>query len=230
LNIPGLGEIEAVGFDIDGTLYKQWRLHLLMAFHFLRYNQFFLHYGLVRNEMHHMERLENFSEVQAELLARRIHCSVQETELRLKRIVYDGLSGYFNTIPCCKYVPETFRAFHDAGLKIAVLSDFPPEQKRELWGLKKYCDVILGTEDIGALKPAVYPFNVMAEKLGVVPGHILYIGNSVKYDVYGSKNAGMKSAFFEPFWRRLFHLPLREADISFNDYRQLQKIVLQYKK
>ena len=227
LNIPGLGEIEAVGFDIDGTLYRQWRLHLRMFFHFLRYNLFFLQYGLVRNEMHCMDRLENFSEIQAERLARRIHCSAEESKLRLQKIVYDGLSGYFKTIPCCKYVPETFRAFYDAGLKIALLSDFPPEQKGELWGLKKYCTVVLGTEDIGALKPSAYPFTVMAEKLGVAPEHILYIGNSVKYDVLGSKKAGMKSAYFEPYWRMLFHRPLKEADISFNDYRQLQKIVLQ---
>lgn len=227
MNIRGLGEIEAVGFDIDGTLYKQWQLHVRMAFHFFRYNQFFMHYGFVRNEMHRMDRLENFFDVQAERLAERIHCPVEETKLRLQRIVYDGLSVHFKTIPCCRYVPETFRAFHEAGLKIAVLSDFPPEQKGELWGLKKYCDVILGTEDIGALKPSVYPFRVMAEKLGVAPERILYVGNSIKYDVAGSKNAGMKSAYFEPFWRKLFHCPYRGADISFNDYRQLQKIVLQ---
>jgi HAD superfamily hydrolase (TIGR01549 family) len=227
LNIPELGEIEAVGFDIDGTLYKQWRLHVRMAFHFFRYNQFFLHYGLVRNEMHRMDTLENFFDVQAEQLAKRIHCSAEEAKKRLQEIVYDGLKGYFRTIPCCKYVPETFRAFHDAGLKIAVLSDFPPEQKGDLWGLRKYCDVILGSEDIGALKPSPYPFKVMAQKLGVAPEHILYVGNSIKYDIRGSKSAGMKAAYFESFWRRLFHRPLKGADISFNDYRQLQRIVLQ---
>jgi len=227
LNIPGLGEIEAVGFDIDGTLYKQWKLHVRMVFHFLRYNQFFMHYGLVRNDMHRQDRLENFFRVQSELLAARIHATPEETERRLRRIVYDGLKVHFKTIPCCKYVPETFAAFHDAGLKIALLSDFPPEQKGELWGLKKYCDVILGTEDIGALKPSAYPFNVMAEKLGVPPGHVLYVGNSIKYDVAGAKNAGMKAAFFEPLWRKIFRCPLKSADISFNDYRQLQRIVLQ---
>jgi HAD superfamily hydrolase (TIGR01549 family) len=227
LNIPGLGKIEAVAFDIDGTLYKQWQLHIRMVLHFCRYNQFFMKYGFVRNEMHRMERLENFWEVQAECLARRIHRSPEETQKLLTDIVYDGLSVYFETIPCCRYVPETFKAFHEAGLKIALLSDFPPEQKGGLWGLRKYCDAILGTEDIGALKPDPYSFLFMAEKLNVIPEHVLYVGNSIKYDVRGAKNAGMKSAFFEPLWRKLFHCPLKEADFSFSDYRQLQNFVLQ---
>jgi FMN phosphatase YigB (HAD superfamily) len=229
MNKPEPEEIQAVGFDIDGTLYRQWYLHIRMAFHFFRYNQFFLKYGFVRNDMHRMDRLDDFSRVQAECLAKRIHCSTEETERRLRQIVYEGLSGHFTKIPCCKYVPETFKAFHDAGIKIAILSDFPPEQKGELWGLKKYCDVILGTEAVGALKPSPVPFQVMADKLEVEPAHILYVGNSIKYDIRGAKNAGMKTAFFEPGWRSLLHCHLREADISFSDYRQLQRFVLQYK-
>ena len=40
MNIENLGEIKAVAFDIDGTLYKNWHLYLRMFFHLLRYNQF----------------------------------------------------------------------------------------------------------------------------------------------------------------------------------------------
>lgn len=227
MNIEGLGDIEAVGFDIDGTLYRQFRLHISMAFHFLRYNQFFLKYGLVRKDMHRMDKLDDFSDVQAGLMAERIHTTKDEAHRRLDRIVYEGLSSHFTRIPACREAPETIKAFHDAGLKIAILSDFPPSQKGDLWGILKYCDVVLGTEDIGALKPSSVPFKVMAQKLGVAPEHVLYVGNSVKYDIRGSKKAGMKSAYLEPFWRRLFHCPLREADISFGDYRQLKNIVLQ---
>ena len=226
--VKGLGEIKAVGFDIDGTLYRPYHLHARMAFHFFRYNQFFLKYGQVRSLMHKMERLNDFRKKQAEVLAASINCSVEDCEERLSRIVYDGLGKFFPSIPACRYVKETFEVFHNAGLKIALLSDFPPEQKGELWGIKPYCDVILGSEEIGALKPSSHPFMVMAEKLNVKAENILYVGNSVKYDVRGAKNAGMKSAFLEPFWRTLFHLPCKEADISFSNYRQLQKIVLQY--
>ena len=215
-----IGDIQAVAFDIDGTLYKPRDLHARMMFHFFRFNHFFLQYGIVRSKIHDMGVLDDFYATQAEMLAKRIGCSVETAEARLERIVYKGLSPFFESIPLCAHVEETFQAFHAAGLKIALMSDFPPEQKGSLWGLRKYCDVLLGTETTGALKPAVHPFRVLAE-------NILYVGNSVTYDVVGAKNAGMKAAHFEPLWRNLLGISSRKADISFCDYRQLRKIVLQ---
>ena len=64
-------------------------------------------------------------------------------------------------------------------------------------------------------------------EMGLKPQEILYVGNSAKYDVMGAKNAGMMTAYLEPFWRRLFRKPLKEADISFKDYRQFQKYALE---
>ncbi|MBP3709354.1 MAG: HAD family hydrolase [Treponema sp.] len=227
MQVRGLGEINAIGFDIDGTLYAPRYLHVRMALHFFRYNQLFLKYGFVRRDMHKLGKVDNFMEVQDALLAKRIGCSVEDARERLQRIVYHGLGKFFKSIPPRKYVHEAFKAFRDAGLKIGILSDFPPEQKGDLWGLREYCDVLLGTESTGALKPSSHPFLVMAEKLDVAPEHILYVGNSVKYDVRGAKNAGMKTALIEPRWHTLFGCTCKEADISFNTYRQLRKIVLQ---
>ena len=222
-----IGDIRAVAFDIDGTLYKPCDLHARMMFHFFRFSQFFLQYGIVRSKIHDMGVLDDFYATQAAMLAKRIGCSIETAEERLERIVYKGLSPFFESIPLCAHVEETFQAFHDAGLKIALMSDFPPEQKGSLWGLRKYCNVLLGTETCGALKPSTHPFRVLAEKLDIAPEHILYVGNSVKYDVIGAKNAGMKAAHFEPRWRNLLRMSSRKADISFCDYRQLRKIVLQ---
>ncbi len=225
--VKGLGEIQAVAFDIDGTLYSQWRLHVRAWQTYARHGVFFLKYGLVRSEMHRMEPLDNFHSMQAERMAAKLKCTREESESRLQEIVYGGLKKYFVNLPSYKYVNETFEKFRSAGLKLALLSDFPPEQKGAIWGVRPYCDVILGTEELGALKPAAHPFLVMAERLGVEPSRILYVGNSVKYDIRGARSAGMKTAYLLPFWRRLFRKPLKEADISFADYRQLQDIVLQ---
>ena len=107
------------------------------------------------------------------------------------------------------------------------MSDFPPEQKGEIWGVKKYCDVVLGTEQLGALKPDPYSFLEMAKMLNVEPSKILYVGNSKKYDVAGSHNAGMKCAYLVPFRKRLFKKFIKEPEICFSNYRQLQDIVLQ---
>lgn len=233
MDIPGLGDIQAVGFDIDGTLYRQWKLHLLMFPHFLRYSQFFLKYGIVRAQLHKEQFLADFSAEQAKRMAHLIGrhqkrgCTPEKAAARLDRIAYKGLVRYFEYIKPCEGVEEAFRALRNAGLKIALLSDFPPEQKGELWGLKKYADVSLGTEDIGALKPSPVPFKVMANMLGIKPQNILYVGNSEKYDIKGAKACGMKCAHFESRLRSILHLHVKDADISFSTYRQFMQIVLE---
>ena len=226
MNVKGLGEIEAVAFDIDGTLYDQWRIHVAAVFHYVAHGIFFLHYGLTRHEMHGSEALQDFRKVQAEKMAVRLHCSVEKAEEKLNKIVYNGLKPLFVKMPCIKNVPETFKKFKEAGLKIALLSDFPPEQKGEIWGLKPYCDVILGTEALGALKPNPHSFTEMSKQLNVSPEKILFVGNSKKYDVAGSKAAGMKCAYLMTPVKAFFGRKDKYADISFSTYRQLQDIVL----
>ncbi|MFC2603396.1 MAG: HAD family hydrolase, partial [Treponema sp.] len=88
------------------------------------------------------------------------------------------------------------------------------------------CDVILGTEFLGALKPAPYSFLETAKQLGVKPEQVLYVGNSIKYDVAGARRAGMKSAYLLTGWRKLFRCRVKSADICFSSYRQLQNIML----
>ena len=227
MNVKNLGEIEAVAFDIDGTLYAPWRLTVRAIFRYARHCFFFLKYGLVRLEMHKMPPQQDFRRTQAQRMALRMKCSEQKAEDELNRIVYHGMEKYFPKISCFKGVPETFRKFKEAGLKIALLSDLPPEQKCEIWGIKPYCDAILGTESLGALKPDSHSFLKMAQILGVEPSKILYVGNSIKYDVKGSKNAGMKCAYIRSFWRKVFNKSIKDADICFSNYRQLQEFVLE---
>nr|WP_059370693.1 HAD family hydrolase [Treponema endosymbiont of Eucomonympha sp.] len=95
-----------------------------------------------------------------------------------------------------------------------------------MWGILSLCDAVLGSEEIGALKPSKYAFGNLSAALGVPYGRILYVGNSVAADIRGAKNAGMKTAYIMPLWRRLCGCPLPGADISFRTYRQLQKLVL----
>lgn len=227
MNVRGLGEIVAIAFDIDGTLYPQWALTIRAFPRYVRYGEFFMHYGLTRRDLHKLPPQEDFAQTQAQILGKRAHLSADFVKRKLNRIVYKGLEPYFKKIAPYEGAKDAIKAFKDAGFKIALLSDFPPEQKGDIWGIKQYCDVILGTEEIGALKPDPYPFLRMAQALNVEPQKILYVGNSVKYDVRGCHKVGMKSAYLLPFWRRVLHCPLRESEISFSNYEQIRAIVLQ---
>jgi putative hydrolase of the HAD superfamily len=220
-------DVTVIAFDIDGTLYPEWRLYIRLIPYFFRHFSFFLHYSRVRKILHRTAPLPDFFEYQSRLLAEELHCTVSEAKDKIRSIIYDGLRPYFKKIKPFRNVAETFDAFKTAGYKIALLSDFPPEQKGDLWGLIPRCDLILGTEQTGALKPSKYPFGIMARILETPLEKILYVGNSVHYDVDGAKAAGMKCAYLLPLWRRILHTSYSKADVCFSNYRQLKDIVLQ---
>lgn len=219
-------DFEVIAFDIDGTLYPAWQLNIKLIPYVLAHLVFFLHYSKVRKILHNTAPLADLAEYQARLFAIEVNCTVAEAHKKINSLVYEGLKPFFQNLRPYKNVEETFRKFKEAGYRLALMSDFPPEQKGTIWGLIPYCDVILGTEKIGALKPSKYPFGVLANALNVAPEKILYVGNSIKYDVKGAKNAGMKTAYLLPLHKRIFHGSCRNADISFSNYRKLQDIVL----
>ena len=221
-----LPDIKAVAFDIDGTLYPSFSLYWRIIPYVIRHFRFYFYYNKIRRVMHRTAPLPDFYEYQARLLAEELGCSSLRARAMIKRIAYDGLRPYFEKIKPFGYVAETFKTLHEKGFKIALLSDFPPSQKGDIWGVIPYCDLILGTEEIGALKPSKYPFGIMAMALELEPSQILYVGNSIKFDVRGANNAGMKTAIIASKLKRIFSKKIKEADISFSNYRQFLNNVL----
>ena len=220
--------IEAVAFDIDGTLYANWRLYIRVFPYFLRHLPFFLQYNKVRKVLHKTAPLPDFYEYQARLLAKNMHISVEEARAKIDTIVYKGLVKFFKKIKPFPYTREAFEAFRNAGLKLAILSDFPPEQKGDVWGLAPLCSAVLGSEAVGALKPSKYAFGLLARELDIKPEQILYVGNNLHADIYGAKQAGMQTAYILPLWKRILGMKGGQySDISFKNYRQLKNIVLE---
>ena len=71
-------DIEAVAFDIDGTLYSDWRLFMRIAPYFLKNFSFFLVFKKVRYILHRTAPLPDFFEYQARLLASYMNVSVEQ--------------------------------------------------------------------------------------------------------------------------------------------------------
>ncbi|MCI5830378.1 MAG: HAD family hydrolase [Treponema sp.] len=220
-------DIQAVAFDIDGTLYPSWKLFIRMPFHVIKNFKLYVHFNKTRHVMHKTAPLADFYEYQARILAEISKLKSPRAKEIINEICYDGLKKFFKKVKPYPYVYECIKSMKDAGLKIGILSDFPPEQKGDIWGIRALCDVCIGSEESGALKPSVYPFGILAQELDVPADRILYVGNSLKYDVLGAKGAGMKTAYILKGFKKLFNIKQPEADISFRNYRQLQKIVLE---
>ena len=221
MNNVDLSEIKAVAFDIDGTLYRAWRFNLRATLYFVCHSIFFLKYGLVRNIMRKTPASPEFIKLQASFMAKKLRCSPEEAEQRLEKIVYKGFEKYFVNIKPCKGAIEFIGKLKEKGYKVGLLSDFPPDQKGSIWGVRDLCDVVLGSEDTGALKPDSTPFRKLAEALQLAPEQILYVGNHHKYDVLGAKKTGMRTA-----WLILPHLgwlgkKSKAADFTFWHYNQL---------
>lgn len=221
-----LHDVKVIAFDIDGTLYPQMRFNVRILFHFMTHLKFYYNFWQVRKALRRCAPLPDLFRYQAILLSERLHCTTPEAKKYLQEYVYGPYPEIFKKVKPYKNVQETFKKLKEAGYKVAILSDFPPEQKGDIWGVLPYCDGVFGAEHIGALKPSKYTFGIMAKELGVPMQNILYVGNNKKCDVDGPKNAGMKTAYLLPWWRKLLHMPLKEADICFKNYRQFMDIVL----
>jgi len=224
--------IDAVAFDIDGTLYPNSALYRRMIPFFLTNVRFMLAFGEVRREIrrwqeaHPGEPHEDFFTWQASLMAGRLGGPVEAMKTTIRERIYEGWQPVFAKVRPFPHIHTCFTAFRDAGLKLGILSDFLPSQKGSVWGVAPLCDVVMGSEETGALKPSPVPFLALADALGVSPDRMLYVGNSVSSDVQGASAVGMKTACVVHPLALAAGYRIPGADISFSSYRKLTRNVL----
>jgi len=231
--LPG---ISAVAFDLDGTLYPNYSLNIRLLPFLFRYWRLMLAFRKARNmlrreysaqdelALRQPSAMPDFYERQAQLVAAQLNERQGEIREIIDRIIYRGLESLFLKVKLFPHVKETLGELRAAGLKLGLLSDFPPDTKLEYLGLSGLWDTALCSESIGALKPAVQPFEDLAKALACKPGQILYVGNSRRYDVEGAKRAGMKAALLNRGFPVITGI---KADFTFRNYRQLRNFMLQ---
>jgi len=232
-----ISDIKGIAFDLDGTLYPNYRLNIRLLPFILKEARLLSAFGKTRNIMR-KEQEESFQsqsiisdvdfyERQAQITAKILNVPADEIKEKIDKLIYKGWEPIFKNIKPFKNVYETLVVFKNAGLKLGLLSDFPPETKLEHLKLNSFWDAVDCSERSGAIKPHPLPFRKLAESMGLLCENILYVGNSYKYDVIGAARAGMKTAWIknrlEP--SKAFKTP--EPDFSFINYRQLQKIMLE---
>ena len=212
-------KLRAVGFDIDGTLYPEGRAHRRSVFFLLSHIRVVLAFSRARIRMRAHGEDDGASELR--LFAEELKRDIDTAESIRDSIMYRGWEGCFRRMRIYPNVRESLLRLKDAGLKLAVLSDFPVGRKLEYFGLADLFDAALGFPDSRRLKPNPEPFLNMAAMLGVEPGEVLYVGNKLAYDVRGAENAGMAGA--------LIGAPGKKAPqgvITFADYPQMADYIL----
>ena len=90
---------------------------------------------------------------------------------------------------------ETMEALHEDGLRLGIISNiisssFVPHIVRE-YGIDKFMDVIICSEDVGVRKPSPKIFEIALERLGINAKEMAYVGDTISRDVRGAQNAGL---------------------------------------
>jgi putative hydrolase of the HAD superfamily len=219
--------ISAVAFDLDGTLYPNYRLNIRLLPFLCGHLPLIAAFGRARNIIRDEQEQApsnvrpDFYDHQARVVAGLLRAEPDHIKAKIERLIYRGWEPHFLKIRLFPHLRELLAELRRAGLKLGMLSDFPPEAKLKNLGLDACWDAVLCSEKIGALKPAIRPFTELADALGFPPEQILYVGNSRRYDVAGAGRAGMKTALLSARPGK------NKADFSFRGYRQLRDFVLQ---
>jgi HAD superfamily hydrolase (TIGR01549 family) len=96
-------------------------------------------------------------------------------------------------------VARTLRAVRARGVRLMLISNWHAGLRgfcRAL-GLDTYFDVIVSSFDAGCEKPDPRIFAIACARLGVPPGQVLHIGDSIVDDVEGARAAGLAALHLE---------------------------------
>lgn len=211
-------DIQAIAFDLDGTLYPNHKMYLSsVLFSFGRFRLLY-HFGKIRKTIRTVRPISDFRKTQAQLLANSMRVSVGKAENCIERTIYGAWGRYLRRIKPYRHIPDLIAKFKKAGLKLGVLSDFPIGNKLDYLALSENWDCVISAEDTGYLKPNPEPFLELAECLATPVANILFVGNNYEYDIIGASKVGMKTAHLS---REAMEGSV--ADLTFSNYMSLEK-------
>ncbi len=213
-------------FDVDGTLYPASSLYMRCIDMFIAHPRIVLAFSAVRKELRSLQlredyvpkNREDFHELQAALMARGLGIDQTRARELMEKLFYVELPRRFASIRPYPEARGTIEKIRGSGIRVAALSDLPPKEKIHALGLSDILERSFCTEDFGVLKPHPRAFENTAKALGMDFSEILYVGNSIQYDIEGPKRVGMRAA------RRGRRCP--GADFSFSRWRELADWIL----
>jgi phosphoglycolate phosphatase/putative hydrolase of the HAD superfamily len=197
-------DIEAVLFDLDGTLYRQWPVQaatvvLLLAVHLTQPSQLFRKIKIIRafrlaQETLRAEgrRIKECSAAQAGLAAR--SAGVPEAEVR--NVVQEWMQErplmflrWFRP----RQLPRLLGKLKARGFRLGLYSDYPAQDKVAALGLDGCFDLFLSSQDaeVHGFKPDSNGFEIAARRMRLRPDQVLYIGDRAEVDAAGAAAAGM---------------------------------------
>jgi putative hydrolase of the HAD superfamily len=207
--------IRAVLFDLDGTLYD--RDAVVAAVTHEQVETFRRRFGGVDRDA-----------LVARLLALDEHGYARRADvyrtlvagMEVDAALAADLEAHFWDCYCrhCEFpqdAADTLRQLRASGRKLALVTNGPvawQSRKLRTLGLDGYFDEVLISEAEGVAKPDPRIFARALERLGVVAGDAVFIGDHPDIDVAGAQDAGLAAV-----WKRVPYWELRRADVQVID-------------
>ncbi|VUS95453.1 phosphoglycolate phosphatase [Klebsiella spallanzanii] len=120
-------------------------------------------------------------------------------------------------------VADTLGALHAKGLPLALVTNKPTPFVApilESLDIAKYFSVVIGGDDVKNKKPHPDPLLLVAEKLGLAPAELLFVGDS-RNDIQAAKAAGCCSIGLTYGYNYGEPISLSEPDYIFEQFNEL---------
>jgi len=108
------------------------------------------------------------------------------------------LNAYLRRVDLYPDVIPCLTTLQSDGFRLGLLSNGPSfvcDEVLDRFGLRRFFDSIISTWTLRSFKPDSQIFLDMTRQLGVEPGQILVVGDSLECDVQGARNIGALSAY-----------------------------------
>ena len=120
-------------------------------------------------------------------------------------------------------VADTLGALHAKGLPLALVTNKPTPFVAPILAsldIAKYFTVVIGGDDVKYKKPHPEPLLLVAEKLGLAPAELLFVGDS-RNDIQAAKAAGCSSIGLTYGYNYGEPISLSEPDYIFDQFNEL---------
>lgn len=201
----GETRIKGILFDVDGTLYHQTPLRLIMM-------------GLLvlchlnkptalKRKLKIIVQYRRAQEVLRKAAKRQKQCHLKQLALTVEAtgetsaFVSEVVTEWFEQRPLpfitlCRRrgMERAMDTWQKNGLRLGIYSDYPAIHKINALGIAKYISILVSPEhpEIEGFKPNSNGFTIAAREIGLNPAQMLYVGDRPEVDGQGAVEAGMQ--------------------------------------
>jgi HAD superfamily hydrolase (TIGR01509 family) len=184
----------AVTFDLDGTLYPfapvRWRFVLRNWRRLRILTQAMAFRERVRGQT--FEDREAFRREEEKAVAAAVGKRAEVVRPIIDQMLEASLCRVLKRVGPSPDARKALQALVDAGIKVAVVSDYHPHEKLKALGLADIpFAALIAADELGALKPDARAFDAAVAALEVEPAQMAHVGDRLDADVRGAQAAGI---------------------------------------